>query len=204
MKRLFDMDNPFWRALSVASDLLILNLLTLLCSLPIVTAGAAFTAMFSVVVRSVRGEEDYIVKPFFRAFKSNWKKGTLLWLLLLLAAGFLYFDYLAASAYLPAMRLPIAALAVMALAFAHYAFALLSRYENTLSGTVKNAATLAVGYFPRTLGIVVFTIAFWLASIHFYQIGAPLLLLFGFSLPCYVSILLMNSIFTKLENDEAS
>lgn len=200
MKRIFDMDNPFWRALSVAADLLVLNLLTLLCSLPVITAGAAITAMNDGVIHLVRQEETYVVKPYFRAFASNFKKGTFLWLLLLLAAAFLYFDYLAAAAYIPAMRLPIAALAVIVLAFSHYAFALLARYENTLIGTIKNAATLAVGYFPRTLCMVAVTVGMWILALRFIRVGAPLLLLFGASLPCYVCVLLMNAVFDKLED----
>lgn len=200
MKRLFDMDNPFWKALSVAADLLLLNLCALLCCLPVITTGAAITAMNEVVVHLVRQEEGYVVKPFFRAFAGNLKKGTLLWLLLLAAAGLIYFDYLAALTYIPVLRLPIAALAVIVFAVALYAFALLSRYENTLGNTLKNAVTLAVGYFPRTVGMVVFAVAFWVVAIRFPAVGAPLLLMFGLSLPCYISILLMNGIFNKLES----
>ncbi len=200
MKKLFDMDNPFWRALSVAADLLILNLLALICSLPVITAGAAFTAMTDVIVHMVRKEEGYVAKPFFRAFAANFKKATLLWLLVLLAGGLLYFDYLAAAAYIPALRLPILALSLLVLAAAMYAFALLSRYENTLFGTLKNAVILAVGYFPRTLLMLVFAVGLWLLSLRFYSVGAPILLLFGLSLPCYIDILLLNSVFDKLEN----
>ena len=199
MKRIFDMDNPFWKALSVAADLLILNLLVLLCSLPILTAGAAITAMNDIVLRMVRQEDGYVVKPFFRAFAANLKKGTLLWMLLLAAAALVYFDYLAAAAYMPALRLPILALAVIVLAVAIYAFALLARYENTFFGMLKNAVILAVGFFPRTLGMVAVTIGLWLLSFRFVGVGAPILLLFGLSLPCYVSILLMNGVFQKID-----
>ena len=60
--------------------------------------------------------------------------------------------------------------------------------------------SLAIVYFPRTLGIVVFTLAFWLLAIRFYRIGLPVLVLFGLSLPCYVSALLLRGVFEKLEN----
>lgn len=200
MKRLFDMDNPVMRALSVAADLLVLNLLTLLCSLPILTAGAAFTALNDVIIHIVRQEEGYIVKPFFRSFAGNFKKGTVLGILLLAAAVFLYFDYLAALVYIPPLRAGIAAIAVIVLAVAMYAFPLLSRYENTLGGTLKNAATLSVGYFPRTLAMAAFAVGFWALALRFIRYGAPLLMMFGLSLPCYVCVLLLNGVFNKLEN----
>ena len=63
-------------------------------------------------------------------------------LLLLAAAAILFFDYMAALTYVPPLRLGIAAIAVILLAFSLYAFALLSRYENTLGRTLKNAAVL--------------------------------------------------------------
>ena len=94
----------------------------------------------------------------------------------------------------------IAAIGILLLALAMYAFALQARYENTIGGTLKNAVSLAIVYFPRTLGIVVFTLAFWLLAIRFYRIGLPVLVLFGLSLPCYVSSLLLRGVFEKLEN----
>ena len=101
MRRIFDMENPFMQALSVAADLLVLNALTLVCSLPLVTAGASFAALHDITGQIVRGEESYLVKPFFRSFAANWKKSTLLGLMLLAAAALLYFDYLAAAALAP-------------------------------------------------------------------------------------------------------
>lgn len=199
MKKIFDMDNPLMQALSVAADLLALNILALLCCLPIVTAGAGITAMNDLVIHMARQEETYLVKPFFRSFRANFKQSTLLWLLILAAAALLYFDYHAAAVYAPMLRYPIAAIGVMLLAIAMYAFALLSRYENSVFGTLKNAVSLAIGFFPRTLGMVVFTVAFWVLAIHFYRFGVPVLVLFGLSLPCYVCALLLRGVFDQLE-----
>ena len=85
------------------------------------------------------------------------------------------------------------------LALALYAFALLSRYENGLWATLKNAAALAVGFFPRTLMMLVFTLGLWLLGIHFVRWGAPVLLMFGFSLPAYMCALWLNGVFNKIE-----
>ena len=199
MKKFFDMESPFMRALSVTADLILLNLLTILCSLPVVTLGASLTAMNDVLIRIVRGEEGYVVKGFFRAFAGNFKKGTLLGLLVLLCAALLWFDYRAAAAYIPPLRVGIIAIAVISLAVAYYAFPLLARYENTFGAMLKNAVSLSILHFPRTLAMIAFTAVFWLASLQFASIGAPLLLLFGFSLPCYVNALLMKKVFDSLE-----
>jgi len=200
LKKIFDMDNPLMQALSVAADLLALNLMVLVCFVPIVTAGAGLTAMNDLIVHLVRREESYLFRPFFRSFKENFKQSTLLWLVFLAAGILLYFDYHAAAVYLPLLRYPIAAIGILVLAVGMYAFALQSRYENTIRGTLKNAVSLAIAFFPRTLGMVVFTLAFWLLALRFYQFGAPVLLLFGVSLPCYVCALLLKGVFEKIED----
>ena len=190
------------RALTIAADLLILNLLTLLLSLPLVTMGPAVTAMNDIVIHIVRGEEGYTVKPYFQSFKANFKQGALMSLILVISAAVLYVDYLLATALIPIMRVPIIAIGLIILAIAFYAFGMLARYENTFRGTLKNAALLAVGFFPRTLFMVICTVGLWVVCIHFYKIGLPVLLLFGISLPCYVNILLLNGVFRKLDGDE--
>ena len=200
MKWFFHMENPVMSALSVVADLIILNLLTVLFSLPVVTAGAAITAMNTVSLRIIRNEDGSIVKDFFRAFTANLKKGILLWLLVLFCAVLLAADYFAAKAYIPVLCPVIFAMGLLVLTLAIYAFALIARYDNTLPGTLKNAVSLAIGFFPKTLAMIVFTLAFWLLSIQFIRYGAPVLLMFGLSLPGYVCMLLINPIFIKLEN----
>lgn len=202
MNKLFNMDNPIMKALSIAADLLILNILTVVLSIPIITMGPAVTAMNDVVIRIVRGEEGYTVQPYFQAFAANFKKGALMSLILAAVVGILYFDYLAAVTYIPVMKVGIIAIGVIVLAISIYAFAFLARYENTLGGTLKNAALLAIANFPKTLFMVVCTVGLWVVCIHFYKIGTPILLLLGISLPCYVNILLLNGVFRKLEGDE--
>jgi len=201
MKKLFSMDNPIMQALEVAADLMALNLLTLVCSLPLFTMGAAVTALCACLIRLVRGEDGNLMRDYFTAFRSNFKKGCLLGLLLLFAAGLLWVDYRAALVYAPPLRYGIAAIALLLLALAQYAFALLARYENSLAHTLKNAAALAVGYFPRTAGMLGFLVAFWLLAARFYAIGVPLMFLFGLSLPAYVDALLLQPVFQKLEGE---
>ena len=73
---IFEEGSPFQGFLNKVTDLLILNLVTLLLCLPVITAGAALTAMHYVLLKMVRGEEGYIVKSFFRAFKREFRQAT--------------------------------------------------------------------------------------------------------------------------------
>lgn len=201
-KKLFDMDNPVMQALSTAADLLVLNMLTLLCCLPVVTAGAAWAALHDVTHKIVLHEETYPYRMYLPAFRANLKKGIPLGLIFLGAAVVVALNYLAASSTLPPFRFLSAAVGLLLLAIGNYAFALTARFENTVGGTLKNAARLAIGWFPRTLGMVVFETAVYLTAIHFYAIGVPLLFLFGFSIPCYVCALLYAPVFKQLEEND--
>ena len=202
MRKIFDDNNPLMRALSVAADLLFLNLLTLLCSLPVLTLGAALSALCDSVQHLVRGDESYLLKSFFRSFRGNLKKGSLLGLIFLFAAVLVYLDYLAAAAYIPILRLSAGAVGVIVLGAALYAFPLQARYENSIGGTLKNALALMIAYFPRTLGMVVCTLALWLLALRFLNYALPLLLMFGLSLPFYVCALLYQDIFETMEKKE--
>ena len=198
-RRIFDMENPVMQALGTVCDLLLLNVLAVLCCLPVVTAGASLTALNDVSLHLVRKEEENIARMFFRSFRSNLKKGSLLGLIFLAAALVFYVDYRAAAVYAPALRIPVAAAALIVAAVALYAFALLARYENTIGGTLKNAASLAVAFFPKTLGMLVFTVGLWTACLHFARYALPVLAMFGLSLPVYVCALLYDGVLRTLE-----
>ena len=68
MGKFFDMDSPVMRTLNKVADLMWLNILTLVCCLPVITAGASITAMHYVLLKMVRNEESYITKDFFKSF----------------------------------------------------------------------------------------------------------------------------------------
>lgn len=70
-----------------AADLMILNIVFIICCLPIVTIGASLTALHYVTLKMVRNEESYIVKSFFKSFKQNFKQATIINLIMLLFGG---------------------------------------------------------------------------------------------------------------------
>lgn len=77
MRNVFNMDSPLMRFLSWLADLVILNLCFLIGSLPLVTAGASLTALYSVCLKMVRNEESGIFTGFWKAWKANLRQSTL-------------------------------------------------------------------------------------------------------------------------------
>ena len=90
---IFSLDSKFMRFVDQLVDVVILNLLWLVCCLPIITIGASTVAAYRVSMRMIDSEEGYIAKSFFRSFRANFVQGTLLWLLNAAAVYALYLDW---------------------------------------------------------------------------------------------------------------
>ena len=84
MQTLFSPDSKFMQTMSRIADLLLLNFFFLLTCVPIVTIGAASTAMYTVCFRFGSEREAGTVRSYFRAFRENFKQATVLWLVILL------------------------------------------------------------------------------------------------------------------------
>ena len=98
MKTLLDIDNPVIRFIIKIFDCMVLSVLWAVFSLPIITMGAASTALYSAVYHHIRMEEGYLWKSFWTAFKENFKRSTLSWLPLLAMILFLVYDVVALRA----------------------------------------------------------------------------------------------------------
>ncbi len=206
MSHLFDQDNPVMAFLGRVGDLVWLNILTILCCIPVITIGAALTALYYVSIKMVRNEEGYLTKSYFKSFKENFAQATVLWILMLLLFGvagadFYYISMLGSSAAF-VMRIVVCAVFFFFLCSSIYWFPLLSKFENSIKNTVKNACLVGISHFPKTFCILVLYIFFVTAYVLFWIRMIPLIFLVGISLPVYLSSYLFSGIFKKLEPKE--
>ena len=199
---IFEEGSPFQRFLNKMADLLILNIITMLMCLPIITAGAALTAMHYVLLKMVRGEEGYILKSFFRSFKREFRQATVLWILYVALAALMASNLvlvLQGSGRYP-IWLPssIVVVAVLELMFMIYTFAMLSRFDDTIYHTLLNAVTLTFAELPRSLEMAVITLV---PLIAFFRVSIllPVLILFGLSVPGYACAMIYDPVFRKIE-----
>lgn len=155
----FSIDSPLYKFMNRLLDILKLNFLWVLCSLPIITMGAATTAAFTITLKMVEEKEGYIIKPFFREFKNNFAKGSIVGIIQLFAMYAIYLDFQLSKVEGGAMFKVIGILAIF-LAFMHliYAYALLARYENTIINTLRNSYSIGLRYFFKTLGLFILVV----------------------------------------------
>ena len=141
--------------LTAIIDVIWAGLLWLLCSLPILTLGASSTALYYSVVKSIRHERGRLTPNFFRAFRENFRTATLLWLLCL---GWLLIGFADLYAFgLMGVQKGSVLYYVSRLFFLPvpllfpWLFAFVSRFQNTVFGSLKFTAWLAMRNFGRTL-----------------------------------------------------
>ena len=205
MKYMFDQDGPVMRALSDLSTLVFLNILTALCCIPVVTAGAALAAMHYVIMEMIEERGGPLAPEFFKRFKENLKNATPVWLILLAAVVFLYADYRIISGEqmgLPkAMLAPIYAGMIVLAAVYVYVIPLTAKFVYSTGAAFRNAAILAAAYLPRTI-LMVFISAAMPALLFNVTRLLPLFFLLGISLPAYFCALFYMPVFKKMMGGE--
>lgn len=159
MRNFFRQDNPFNNVMTKVFDLLLLNVLWLICCIPVITAGASTTALFYMTLKMVRDEEGEIMKGFFKSFKANFRQSLPITTVLFLAVGMLAADFhiLGRSAKESEAVLygGCVALLVIVIVIFSYVFPLLARFKNTVKNTFRNAGKIAVTHLPQTLLILI-------------------------------------------------
>ena len=207
MDRFFNMDNKFFTFMSRVADLIILNLLCIVCCIPVVTIGPSIAAMFYVTLKMVRNEESYIVRGFFKSFKQNFKQATIIWLILLLVIALLLGDFLIlnySSVQFPSwIRVALIAILALVLFATIHVFPILARFENTVANTFKNSLYMGILSLPKTILMMACWAIPVLISTYAVQI-LPVNFGFGISGPVFLNALLYNKTFKRFEPEEES
>lgn len=199
MKNLFSYDNKFMQVLMTVGDLIILNILFLLCSIPIVTMGAAQAGLYTAV-RVITDKEDDSspVAGFFRGFKTGFFKITLLWipfLFLILASLWAFFGATGGVKIVAAISFCLVAIYEMLVVLFH------SRFDCTPLQLLKNATLLLLAH---PLRVIPAAFLCWLTVLialydpySFMAMGVMILSLF-ISLCYFLSYALLHKPFQEL------
>jgi len=193
------------RFLTKVADMMILNIIFLVTSIPLITIGASLTALHYVTLRMAAGEEGPVVKDYLRSFRRNFRQATIIWLILMVFLCVLTYDirltwnaggYI--SIVVKVMSVIGSAGLVMILL---YVFGVLAKFDNTVKGTLRNAAAISIAAFPKTLSMFMLIAAS--AALTFYteltvRWGLLFWLTIGFSMITYFNSILLKKTFDKL------
>lgn len=203
------MDNIIIRALSRVFDLILLNILWLVFSLPVVTIGASTTALYSVTLKMAANEEGYILRGFLDAFRKNWKQSTIVWLILAVIGIMLGIDFMIVR-WLPGGLASVGTVLTGAAAFVWlietvFVFPLIAKFENTTLNTMKNAILIPAARLPFMLPVLLLTgmcLVLTLLNTATVLIGTAIWSVIGVALLTFANSFLIREIFRSFVEKE--
>ena len=203
MSKLFRMDSPLMRFLTKIADLMVLNILFCVTSIPLITIGASWTALYSVTLKMVREEEGSVSRSYFQSFRQNFRQATLLWLGVLVVLALLVLDIrvlngMAGGTAPGLLRVGVEILALLGIMVLQYLFPSLARFEASLADTLKNACMMALAHLPKTALMTAAAVgAVWITLINNTTIAVGLMVwpLIGFSLMAFGNSGILRKIF---------
>ncbi|WP_313130044.1 YesL family protein [Anaerocolumna sp.] len=199
LKNLFNPENSFWEFMTNMTNILFVGLIWLICCIPIITIGASTTALYDYTLKMADNREGYVLKSFFKTFKNNFVKSTLLWIFMLLGAGFLVIDgYICLRMGTQTGKFlffAIAAIGIMYFIICVYLFPVLAYFQMNVKEVVKNACIMGVGNLPITILIIIILA---IGGLIIYT--APYFIFALVSFAAYVSSFCYLSVFRKFVN----
>lgn len=206
--KFFSYESKFSQLILALCQSCLLNLLWLVCSLPIFTIGASTTALYYVCIKIIRGEEQYVIPMFFRSFRKNFRQATQLWLILLPIGVLLGVDgyilyHLRASSAVPMAVLWTLLLALLIAAsilytiILIYVFPLVATVQNTNKAMLKNAFLIGTHYLFATIMVFAVHFAMFFIIVRFFT---PLII-FGEGLSAMLSAYLLNNVLKACSYD---
>ena len=197
-------DNKIMVFLSKLGDFFILNILYLISCIPVVTIGAATTALYYTVLKMAENRESYVWQDYKKSFKENFKQSTIIWMFLFIIGAVLAGDVLLIQGMSQQLGSMVAVVAIVAAVFlvltGVYVFPVLARFDNTVPNTLKNALMMSIRHLPSTIMILLIhglplLLAF--VSLEVFIKGVWVMLLFTVSILAYMEAKFFTRIFTN-------
>ena len=199
MHTLFNPENKFWNFMGKITDVACMSLLWLLTSLPVFTIGAATAAFYSFTLDAVGDNEGRVICSYFSAFKANFTKATLLWLLQLALGALLAVNlYAAWNFYLAKGVIALGFLslsgcaALVAICCSVYIYPILAAYDFPVKKILTDSFVMATGNLHVTISVLVL---FLLAGVGIYYLGG--LFFFWIGLAIFFSSYFIWGLFLK-------
>ncbi|MBO4374162.1 MAG: YesL family protein [Lachnospiraceae bacterium] len=207
MKKFFSGEGGFFGFMDKIASLFWINILTIVCCIPVITAGAAVTACYYVTLKMARNEEGYLTKSFFKSFRMNFRQSTLIWIMeaVMLFIFFADFRIITTKA---AGTIPLSNVILVVTGILHfllmmtstYVYPLLARFDNTTANTVRNAFLMSIVHFPKTVALMITNALFPALTYAVVVTGKalwviPVMILFGVSASAYLCSRILVVIF---------
>ncbi len=201
--KFFDYNSGFMRSALLLSRLTILNLMWLICCIPLITAGASTAAQY-YCIRQLMDGDTAVFRNFRTGIKLYWKKASVIWLILsALTAAFCLAYYILTDAAVPgkSILVSVAALAFLTLVLTMlWVYPVMVSFKGNLCEILFNAFVFTFMYAPITLIAAAFYAGAGFLLVR-YLLARGLVILFGQSLVAYANMNLFGKVFLKYQKN---
>lgn len=199
VRGLLAIDGIIYRYMLKLYDLIVLNILFVVTSLPLITIGASITALYDVTLSMQSGHTKQIYSSYLDSFQKNIKQATQVWVgfLLLIATAVILISIGQGNVLLSLVLLGFITITMMALI---YIFALISKFQHSTSSMIRNGVLLAIEHTAYSItmlsvaGLLVIGVPLY---IHWAGVLSVLL---TFSLTAYIQSYFLNKLFQEVLN----
>lgn len=196
------MDNPVLDYINTVVQFIALNLVFVLCCLPLFTIGPALAALYQVTLQEARKEHGALIRPFFRHFKEMLVQGIFTFvffvlLLFVIAYAMTFWHALGGTISIIATVFTVLMATVVFLAFT-YVFPLMARFENSFWRTIKNAFLLSIAN-PKVSMLLLLIQLFAFSILYLFPVAKVFLILIGFAFLAYCNSLIFTRLFRQYE-----
>lgn len=167
--------------------LLGLNLIFFLACLPVVTVGAAYGALYTVLIRMLRDKPGDIWPDFWKAFCENAKGGSLWYFLCLLLWAVLSYAHHFYQEHLPLLSYGVLWAAIVFGLAVQYLFPLLVSVHLPIKALAKNSLLLSMAGLKQSIASLALYALFLLGSLLFFPYSILWILAFGLVLPPFLN-----------------
>lgn len=202
------LDSKFYNTLTKIADCLILSVLWIICSVPLFTLGASSAALYYSVCKVLRSGEGPTIRTFFRAFRDNFRQGTLVTGITLALAlgitaiGSLVYSQNPTQDTLADVYLGYLIAGIIVAAWLHYALSGIAKFRNSLGAILKNSLVICLVNFPVSiLMALMLTLVLVLMVLQFPRTLGALMFLPGAY--AWVCSLLLERVYQKYLPEEA-
>lgn len=198
-------ESKLYQVLLYVFELFLLNVITVICSIPIITIGAAYSSLYYSLQRKTN-DTGSTFRDYFDCFKSHFKEATYYWLLTLGVLLFAIADLIIIEKYFrtggsflySGLILSVMMFTVFT---ASYLFPFMTFIRMKFWDKLKTAFLISVKYLPRTIVIAAINIlpAVMVYYWTFYFIcSIPLWISFGVSCSALINIFVQKPVISEL------
>lgn len=161
MNEIFNLNNKFYQTIGKIVDCFFVSILWCICCIPVVTAGAATTALYYTVNKVILHGRSYVWKEYWHSFRSNFKQATISWLILLVAAiilgmdAYIMYQYSKAGEKIGSIYTAFLVLLAFEAVWGNYIFSYIARFENTTKQVFRNTIFMMIINLPWSAVILI-------------------------------------------------